>query len=290
MLRSVKDVVDAVDAGRVHTQRFFKNLNTVTGDVWTDWSYASGQPAFDARIGDAATFTPAVSSRNDAIWFPDIPAGMERRILSIAHYGQGGASAQTTRDMQMYDLAGYYPLLDGDSTDLQEMDNTLTLPRYVSGEGVFPVIINQVAPAVSVATATVTYTNSDGVAGRTVDWRVVLGGLTKSCHAPSATGTAPSLVCNLASGDRGVRSIESIQFLTPPGGLFAVYLVKLLASLPDRSGDSNSLGIASERQFLMERSFNMPLVPDGATLGFFVHPGAGARTFSLFGNVTFVWG
>lgn len=293
MIRTVKDVVDAVDAGRVHTQRFFKNTNAITGDnSWTDWAFASGQPAYDARIGDAATFTPAVATRNDAIWFPDIPAGMERRLLEINIYTAPSGTTQVRIENQIYDLVGYYPLIDGDSTDTQEMDNTLPLPRYADGAGVRAVLVNQVAPAIAAAQMTVTYTNSAGVGGRTVDWFTTTYGVTKAAYTSgSTTSTEGPLYCSMAAGDTGIRSIDSIQFLTAPGGLFAIYMVKPLAAIENRHNTAlASSSVVTERNFAMTNAWNMPLVADGAHLGFFSMTSGGARTYSIFGNATFVWG
>jgi hypothetical protein len=292
MLRSIKDVVDAVDAGRVHTQRFFKNANAVAGDnTWTDWAFASGQPAYDARIGDAATFTPAVASRNDAIWFPDMAAGMERRLLEANIYISPTGTGQARVECQIYDLIGYYPLLDGDSTDLQEMDNTLPLPRYATGAGVRAVLVNQVAPAVAAAQMTVSYTNSDGVSGRTVDWFTTTYGVTKAAYTTANAGASGPLFCKLAEGDTGIRQIDSVQFITPPGGLFAIYLVKPLVAIENRHNSAASgQSVNTERNFAMTNGFNMPAVADGAHLGLFMMTSGSARTVSLFGNLTFVWG
>jgi hypothetical protein len=292
MIRSVKDVVDAVDAGRVHTQRFFKNANAVTGDdSWTDWAYASGQPAYDARIGTAGAFTPAVAVRNDAIWFPDIPAGMERRLLEANIYTAPTGTAQVRIESQIYDLIGYYPLLDGDSTDVQDVDNTLPLPRFATGDGVRAVLVNHVAPAVAAAQMTVTYTNSAGLGGRTVDWFTTTYGVTKAAYTQSLTGAAGPLFCDLAAGDTGIRSIDTVQFITPPGGLFAIYLVKPVAALENRHNSALAgVSVFTERNFALTNAFNMPLIADGAHLGFFCMTSGSARTFTLFGNFTFIWG
>jgi hypothetical protein len=294
MLRSVKDVVDAVDNGRVHTQRFFKSLNAVGGDgTWTDWAYASGQPAYDARIGDALTLTPSISTRNDAIWFPDIAAGSERRLLELNIYTAPSGASQTFVETKLYDLVAYYPLIDGDSTDVQEMDNTLSLPRYASGEGIQAVLVNHVAPALSAADFVINYTNSNGVAGRIINGRSTTYGVTKVCYTNNATANAGPLYMTLANGDRGVRSIENIQFSTPPGGLFAIYLVKPVASLGNRHGLPTGTAdrVVTETNFLTQGGWKMPQILDGASLGFFFMTSpSGARTISIFGNATFIWG
>jgi hypothetical protein len=106
MLRTVKDIVDAVDAGRVHSQRFFKNAGTTGDGQWHDWSFASGQPAYDARIGDALTFNPAVATGNDAIWFPAKGADQERAILAIDLVSTPGVGGQTNCEFMLCDMLG----------------------------------------------------------------------------------------------------------------------------------------------------------------------------------------
>lgn len=296
MLRSIKDVVDAVDNGRVHTQRFFKNINTVGGDnSWTDWSYSSGQPAYDARIGDATTFTPSIAVRNDAIWFPGMQTGMERRLLEMNLYSTGSGAGQGWIEAAMYDLVGYYPLIDGDSTDQQDMDNTLTLPRYTTGEGVRVALVNHVAPALANATFTMVYTNSDGVSGRTVTGDATPYGITKACYTMITSIISGPIYVPLAPGDKGVRSIESFQFDSAPGGLFCLYMVKPVAQLGNRHGGGANGAtdrVVTETNFLTQGGFKAPLIPDGAALGFFVltGPSGSNRFFSIYGNATFIWG
>jgi len=165
MIASHTDVLAAYDAGRFHSQRFIKTGAGQANDTrWQDWAFQAGQPAYDARIGVAGSFTPVTAVRNDALYFPDIPAGMERKLHRLFINPKASNASQATVDFVLYDLVGYYPLIDGDSTDTQEFDNTLTLPRYTDGEGVGLVIVNHVAPAVQGGVATIAYTDSKGVA------------------------------------------------------------------------------------------------------------------------------
>ena len=135
MIQSPKDIADAFQAGRVHTQRFLKNAGAVGDSHWQDWAYASGQPAYDARIGDALTLTPQVAVRNDAIWFPGIGAGQTRHLIGLRQYVTAGGVGQLSVESELYDLLAVYPLIDGDNTDPQPMDNTAALPRYADGAG-----------------------------------------------------------------------------------------------------------------------------------------------------------
>ena len=286
-IRSLSDLNAAFNAGRWHVQRFQKNAGTAHAMKWADPSYASGQPPYDARVGTAATFTPAIAQRNDAVYFPGISAGMERYLVE-AQAWSNQATYNGPISMQLFDLVGYYPLIDGDSTDAQECDNTLTLPRYSDGAGVRMVIVNHIAPALNDGLTTINYTNSDGVEKSvTVDipnngQNLVCSGCRNSTGAASSTIAIP-----LADNDRGVLRVNSIQHTTPPGGLHCVYMVRFLASMV--LGDNL---VAAEKCFVTRNAFTAPRIFDGAWLGWFdmLALGSTARTVAWFGNMTFAWG
>jgi hypothetical protein len=289
MIRTVKDMSDAVDAGRVHTQRFYKTSGGQSGDgLWHDWSYNSGQPAYNARIGTALTFTPFVASGNDAIYFPPAP-GADRRLLSLDVVKTAGGIDQASVEFQIYDLVGVYPLIDGDSTDEQVLDNTAPLPRFASGEGVRAVLVNHIAPGLAAADALVEYVNTQG-ATKTVTWRTTTSGVAKVCYTMGTTATGP-LYCTLAEGDTGISRINAVTFTTPPGGLWAIYLVKPVAYFSVRDGVTGlNLRATVETNFALERGWSLPKIEDGAWLGLFYMSSAGNRTVVLHGNMTFIWG
>lgn len=290
-LRSVKDVVDAVDAGRQHTQRFLKGTGAVGDYQWQDWAYATGQPGYDARVGIARAFNPFNAVGNDAIYFPPIPADMERRILGVTAFAAASGADQTNVEMELYDLIGVYPLIDGDSTDQQDMDNTLTMARYADGEGVRPVFVNHVAPLIQASSPTVNYVDSDGNA-KSVVWRSTTAGQNKVNYSVSGNGGISSIWAGLAAGSRGVRAITSIQFNVAPGGLWAIYMCKPLLRTSVRGGLATfTQTVATEKCMCLNNGFSMPRVYDGAHLGFFYMPVGGVwRSTTLFGNITFVWG
>lgn len=288
MIRSARDIALAYEAGRVHSQRFFKNAGTTGDGQWHDWAYASGQPAYDARIGTALEFTPFTAQGNDAIYFPGIPSGMERRLAGVDLVFSPGGTNATAVSFEVYDLLGVYPLIDGDSTDLQEMDNAAPVPRYA--DGVRAVLVNHVSPVIAAADMTVNYTNSAG-ADQSVTWRATAFGQNKVNYTVSGNGTGGPLYCDMAQGDTGFGRINSIQFATAPGGLWAIYLVKPIARL--RNQGANLVAVpssASEAIFAMDAGFHLPLVKDGASLGFFFMPATGARTTALHGQAHFIWG
>lgn len=288
MLRSARDIAVAVDEGRTHSQRFFKNAGTTGDGQWHDWAFASGQPAYDARIGSVLKFTPFIAAGNDAIYFPNIPSDMERRLLGVdVVFTPGGTGAGAT-EFAMYDLLGVYPLIDGDSTDAQSFDNTLPVPRY--SNGVMAVLVNHVAPGLAAADALVEYVNSDS-ATKTVTWRAAFYGQNKVNYTTSGSGSSGPLYCALADADKGIARINSIQFTTAPGGLWAIYLVKPLARFSNKGNNGIQVPSATvEVRFAESLGFHLPLIKDGASLGFFFMPVTGGRSVALHGQAHFLWG
>jgi hypothetical protein len=289
-IRCIKDITDAYEAGRWHSQRFTKAAGQTGDGQWQDWAYTSGQPAYDARIGNALERTPVVASRNDAIWFPDIAAGLDRRLVGLRTYTTASGNDQATVEFQLYDLLAVYPLIDGDSTDLQVMDNTQALPRYADGLGVQAVLVNHVAPAVGAGDVTVSYIDHAG-SSRSLTVTATTYGLGKAAFTLNGTGNSGPLFLPLGSGSRGVRDITSVQFSVAPGGLWCIYLVRPLATTSNRGGRSGVNETCwSERCLCAQDAFRLPQILDGAHLGFFYMPNGGARTVAILGAATFVWG
>jgi len=287
---SAKDIADALESGRVHTQRFLKNAGVAGDNHWQDWSYASGQPAFDARIGDALTFTPMVATRNDAIFFPGISAGMTRHLVGLRAYVTSGGVGQLSVDCEMYDLLGVYPLIDGDSTDAQPMDNALTLPRYANGVGVKAVLVNHVAPSVAAACpAVINYIDADNAAKSMTVYTTNFG-TGKAAWSFHSLGVSTGSLYLPAEG-RGIKSITDVTFSVAPGGLWAIYLLVPIQRVDWRGGlAAVTQTVFTEKCLCLEDSFNLPRIYDGANLGFFYMPNGSGRTVSLFGTASFIWG
>jgi hypothetical protein len=281
--RSLGDYAKAVDAGQVHIQRFLKNAGTAHALTWADPTFSSGQPAYDARIGSAGKFTQSIAQRNDSIFFPGIDASMERRLTHVTMWSNQ-ATFNGPGSVFLFDLLGYYPLIDGDSTDTQTMDNTDALPRYADGKGVQIVIINHIAPAVQTGVAIIEYVDEDD-AVKTVTTQIGNQGQNLVCSGQSnTTVTSGPVQINLA-GNKGVKRINSITYTTPPGGLHCFYLIKPLTSLV--LGDNL---LATEKDYVSHNGLHAPRIYDGAWLSFFDRIGTGtARSVNWFGHFTFMW-
>ena len=290
MIRTPSDVANAFAAGRKHVQRFLKNAGATGDSQWQDWAYASGQPAYDARIGDALTFTPQIATKNDAIWFPGIAAGQTRHLVGLSVYVTAGGTGQLTVDGVMYDLLGVYPLIDGDNTDPQPMDNTEPLPRYVDGVGVRAVLVNHIAPGiVAGAPCVIDYTDASDTA-RQMTVYSSLAGVGKAAASLASAGTVGGSLY-LPNDGPGIKSIDSVQFTSAPGGLWCIYLVRPIETFAWRGGFAAvTQTVFADKNVLAESSFYAPRIYDGAHLGFFYMPNGSTRSVALFGTASFVWG
>ena len=295
MIRSHADVIAAYDEGRFHSQRLIKTgAGQVSDNNWQDWAYQAGQPAYDARIGVSNVFTPVVAERNDAIYFPTIPAGMERKLHKVMLRPQASNASQASIDFVLYDLIGYYPLIDGDSTDTQEFDNTLTLPRYTDGAGLRLVMVSHVAPAVQGGIVVLEYTDQTGT-DRSITLGVPNNGINRTCSGVRNTAATDTGPLTMSIPSTGVRRVNRITYTTPPGGLHCLYIIKPLATMQHYhdallQADTTGAKAAIEVDFALKDGWRMPTILDGAHLSFFYRNNGGGRSNTYFGQADFIWG
>lgn len=283
MLRTLGDFNAAFTEGRWHSQRFLKNAGINTNNRWIDWTFASGQPLYDAKTGTAGSFTPLNASKNDAIWFPGIGAGMERRLTNMTVRSSTGGGPGS---IIIFDLLGYYPLVDGDSPDTQLFDNTATLPRYADGKGVIPVLVSSVAPSTQDGIGTMTYIGADDVERASPAFRyqnTSLNGVV--CTVPGNVAPGEGAIGLPMVGVSGCKAITSLTYTQPPGGLAAIYMIRVLGTMLFNGNKS----LATEKQFLLHNGLQAPRIFDGAYINLFYRYGT-AATADFFGEATFAWG
>lgn len=183
------------------------------------------------------------------------------------------------------DLLLYYPFIDGTITDTQTLINTVSLPRYTTGEQLSMFVVAQGAYTGG-ATFFVKYTNQAGVSGRisrTVTSNSVgsLGTLINS-----GTNTGSPIFLQLEGADTGVRSVEEFTFSSDNGGIFSLVICKLIAVGPVI--DLNLASINGEKDFLIS-SFSMPEILEDSVLNFLVtSPASYNARVNCY--LKFVWG
>jgi len=103
------------------------------------------------------------------------------------------------------------------------------------------------------------------------------------------------LTISLNAGVTGVRSVNRVTYLTPPGGLHCIYVVKPLAQFQHYhdallQADTSGAKSALEIDFALKDAGRMPIIQDGAHLALFYRPNGGGRSVTFFGDFQFIWG
>lgn len=284
---NIREWPDAEDAGQSWITGFRKAASSVatTTAAWTDYSYYSGSPP--ANFYASTPLEAAVVDPTRGIYVPTVaPATQYLRNLKLMSAASAVTSTTNARQhIILGDLLLYYPFIDTDAVgEQQDMVNTVAIPRYEGGQ--------VIAVAQSAASAngrfTFSYTNEDGVAGRTSQNHFTLittgGGQVVATSVGSAASFHP--ICSLQAGDKGVKSIESVTFTVAGGGLMALVIVKPLltayvtqGSRRTTSGNLESYGACDE--FASMIHVRPPRIIDGAVLGLFAAGYGGSLASSV---------
>lgn len=280
---SIRDIVTKItDGGQTHTG-FFRKVTAAIPPVgiWFEGSMMTGQPT--SNLYAAAPLTAA-----NVPVTKGLPAGSNQspnqkyiKRITATITGGGGAT-----NLLLVDNLLYYPFIDGDFELPQVLDNTTaSLQRYSDGLGVKVYLVSQDNYTGGVQFF-FTYTNENGVSGRvsriiTTNTAAIPGSIASSSLAADAYGWD----IPLQQGDRGIRSIESCQFLTGGGGVFALVLCKEIAIHSIRE-----VNTPAEKDFLLDSGLSMPEIKDEAVITFLVLPSASISTRPIIGNIITVWG
>lgn len=162
------------------------------------------------------------SATAGAIPWVDPAAGLNAYLDAVI------ASLRTTTagldgEVTLYDRLWASGGINGTTTGPQAVTQP-ALTRYSDGSGVQAWVEVYTSIGATAATLTVTYTNQDGVGSRTGTIAIATGGVS---NAQMAFGPMA-----LQAGDRGVRSIQSINLSATTGaaGNYGVTLARPLAS------------------------------------------------------------
>lgn len=280
MIRGIKELVDAELAGKERRYTWRKTPSQVTtAGLWFDLSMSPGRPVpkywFDAPPAIAKQIT---YSADGGLEHGGGVSPSEKYLRLTT--GLATAATALPLTMLLCDYLLYYPSIDDSVLDEQVLDNTATLPRYTDGEGV-QVIAVSVAGRTGGARFYFTYTNSDGVSGRTSqicyqNSSAALGVLQNNGQNNNASANA---FCGLQDGDSGVRSIDSVFMLDADVGLMTFILVKPLGTSVIRGIDA-----VVEKDYFMEAGV-IPRIYDDAYLSFLCLPQGTLAATALMGDI-----
>lgn len=254
----------------------------VTG-TWNDLSMGAGIPKYNAYVGGQLEATQLNGSGNNGIYLGPTPStGQTKNLLS---WGLQVSGTGFPIYAMLCDYLLFYPLIDGDSTDLQEMIPTAVLPRYTDGNGVRCMAVVTTPMAVN-ANVSISYTNQAGVSGRTSSFQLqaatTVGSIISNGAATNAGGRGCPFI-PLQSGDTGIRSIEGVTNATGAGGFYALALVKPLSSLQVLERYT-----WSEINHLQHKA-TLPVIQDGAYVNIIYNSAIAGTSALVRGFIQVIW-
>lgn len=284
---SVKNLVESeVDNGKVHYSTWRKSPTQATGSgVWFDLALSPGNPApfyYASSPAVAAVMDKTNGGLNHGSAVSPSKKFLRKMLLMTT------TATALPLNVKILDYLLYYPFID-ESLDgeVQLMDNTQALTRYSDGAGVQIMTVVVAGHATGLTqTFTCSYTNQDGVSGRTtiparlnnqfVNGTIITTSLaTDGCAGPFIP---------LQAGDTGVRSIESLTMTGSDVGLMTLVLVKPLAQLTLRGIDA-----PVEVDYLKDFS-QLPEIKDNAYINLICCPVGSLAATALHGEITTSWG
>lgn len=288
-IRTYKAFAEAqTDTGAYWESWFHKTSAPTPGSAggWGDLSVGSGTPKYNAYVGTQLEATPLINSNNSAIYCGPTPASGQTKHLTEVSIQSTNGTNNVPLTFMLCDYLMFYPLVDCDSTDQQDMDNTETLPRYENGTGVRALLV-VAAPMASTSTATMVYTSCDG-STRSTTFGIInsanLGAIVQT-GSSSTSANARANFIPLADGCKGIRNVQSFTLSAPAGGFVNLVLVKPLASTIVREAST-----WTEKTTFITQAGNAPRIYDGAFLNFIFQTSGTSNPATVRGKLGFTWG
>jgi hypothetical protein len=152
----------------------------------------------------------------------------EKFITRLSMGGSGVNNSAFPASLIFADYAGFYPLVDMDSTDYQEFDNTAAVPRHTGGLRLMVVCTTPQNTATPIQ-GQVAYLNSEGrenLANFYVQAANVGQINNYSTNVAGVSGSNPFVT--LGPGDSDIHRIRGVTMFNSAGGFAAFVLVKPL--------------------------------------------------------------
>jgi hypothetical protein len=278
--RNVRALAASHDAGRTHfcSIRKVPSQASVAGN-WTDLSMAAGNPKPQYYAS-----TPLAAATLDGFEGVFHGANKAPSTKHLTHWGLVTPTAALVGQYNLLDYLLYYPFVDGDDLNQQDLNNSVSLPRYTTGDGVLVMAVVS-APTTGGGALTYNYVDQagDSKTSPTISLNATAAGIATLATSEQAQTSGGRWFLPMAEGSTGVRSITSVTFSVASGGLFALVLVKPLASLALRE-----INTMAEREFVTQLP-GAPQVVDGAYLGMVLNCAGSMAAGQLAGYAKFAW-
>jgi len=251
-----------------------------TPGIWTDMSGSPGNPRPNYYVGAAGESTLFNGGYGYFHGGNVSPLSKHLHKILIQSVSAGHAPAH----YRILDYLMFYPLIDMDQTGQVDLSNTVSLPRFSDGVGVEAMLV-ATNPYIGGAQFFINYTCAND---QDVDSRLELSntgtiiGSIVSSGAPTSPGSGPFIRRN--ADCRGIKKVNSINFLAPNGGLAALVLVRPIVDFM-----TNEITAPVEFDFITMRK-SMPPILDGAYINFIGCSGTSWAASPFTGSINFIWG
>jgi len=276
---SIKDYVDAELDGKIRQFSFRKSpTQATTAGLWFDLSMSPGNPV-PQYYAASPLISVQMKQSTDGGLFHGANTNSSKWLKSTLL--MSNSATGLPMPFILCDYLLYYPFIDEGTTDPQPLTNSVSLPRWTDGKGVKIMAIS-VAGRTGGQTFNISYTNQDGVSGRTTQTVIQNSATAIGTIVTSATATngAAGPFIPLQRGDTGVRSIESVQMISGPDvGLFTLVLVKPLITSQILEQTA-----PTEESLLIEKA-SLPEIKDDAYLNWLCMPNGSLSGVSLHGII-----
>lgn len=287
-IKSYKDLFDSIDAGRTSLFTFRKAPNQTTGQgIWFDLSLSPGNPVPNYYAAAPLNWTQLKLSTDGGLYHGQaVTPGV--KYLKKLTLSSSIVTTTLPLSVMVLDYLGYYPFCDMDG---EIALGATTLSRSTTGEGV-QIMVVEVAGQVGGSRFFCTYTNQDGTAGRVTPTHIcntqVVNGTLVNSGPTLAAGYPSGPFMTLQAGDTGVRSVESITFLTSDVGLVTVVLVKPVATVA-LDAIASAIYSPTECDFAQMNAGVMPVIEDDAYLNLICLPTGTLSGGQIYGTIETVW-
>lgn len=268
-IANVKQLVEAELEGRTRQYHFVKTpAQTTTAGIWYDYTGTSGNPKAKQWFDSAPLTAVQITQSSDGGLYHGDAVSPYTKYLRSMVVGSHISAVPMPMTMILCDYLLYYPSIEDAELSEQVLTNNVTLPRYTDGAGVQAIAVT-ISARTGGQSFYFTYTNQDGVSGRTS--KTVIQGTTSSVPGAIVTSlTANNAAANpfigLQDNDTGIRKIDSVTMLGSDSGFFSLVLVRPLAQI-----HLHSIAAIHEKDFYLS-SAELPVIQDNAFLSFLVLP------------------
>lgn len=281
---SIGGAIDAYSAGGCWNSFFHKTSTPTPGaGYWGDMSMGAGIPVYQAYVGGQYEATPVIGQKNQGINIGPAMVGDQKRYLAQLSVMTPVITNGPPMTLQLCDWLMFYPLIDGDSLDQQDMTNEFSLPRYTDGVGVRAFLV-VTTPMTANGTTTINYTDTDDV-DQSITFAVLSSatvGSIANCSSTAISNNARSPFIPIKG--KGIKKINSVTNLASMGGFLSLVLVRPITTVMIREG-----AVQTER-CLISNFLTLPRIYDGAYLNWLALTSGTASPGTLRGQLDFVYG